>query len=97
MTVPVRIGAVGAPVDRVEARDKVTGTARYAVEHRARQPAYAVAIQATVAKGRITSIDPAPARATSGVTPCSRTRRGSRRTPGRKNFVRHLTCATQVE
>ncbi|MEU5883182.1 xanthine dehydrogenase family protein molybdopterin-binding subunit [Spirillospora sp. NPDC047279] len=48
-------------LERVEARDKVTGTARYAVEHPVEGAAYAVAVQATVGRGEIESVDTAAA------------------------------------
>jgi xanthine dehydrogenase YagR molybdenum-binding subunit len=48
---------VGAPVDRVDGRRKVTGTAPYAAEYPLAGLVYAVIITATIGKGRITSID----------------------------------------
>jgi xanthine dehydrogenase YagR molybdenum-binding subunit len=56
-----------AALSRVEGREKVTGAARYAVEVPADRPAYAYAVQATIAKGRVRSIDPEAARAAPGV------------------------------
>jgi len=53
--------SVGVPLARVEAREKVTGAARYAVEHLAESPAYGWIVTATIARGRILAIDPAPA------------------------------------
>jgi xanthine dehydrogenase YagR molybdenum-binding subunit len=50
-------GAVGAAVDRLEGREKVTGEARYAYEHRPDEVAYAAILQSTVAKGRIRGLD----------------------------------------
>ncbi|WP_149262488.1 xanthine dehydrogenase family protein molybdopterin-binding subunit [Actinomadura sp. K4S16] len=43
--------------DRLESREKVTGTARYAFEYPVENAAYAAAVQASVAKGRIESVD----------------------------------------
>jgi xanthine dehydrogenase YagR molybdenum-binding subunit len=54
-------------LSRVEGRDKVTGTARYAYEYRHDRLAYAGVVQSTVAKGRIRAVDPAAALAVPGV------------------------------
>jgi xanthine dehydrogenase YagR molybdenum-binding subunit len=59
--------AVGAPLARVEAREKVTGEARYAYEHRAGRIGYCAAVQATVAKGTVRSVDGTAALALPGV------------------------------
>ncbi|MGW7517344.1 xanthine dehydrogenase family protein molybdopterin-binding subunit [Streptomyces sp. NPDC054796] len=59
--------AVGAPLRRREGRAKVTGTAPYAFEHPVEGPAYAHALQSTVARGRVTSVDSAAAEALDGV------------------------------
>ena len=48
---------IGAPLDRVDGRLKVTGGARYSAEFRVAGLAYAVMVTSTVAKGRIASID----------------------------------------
>ncbi|MWA00748.1 molybdopterin-dependent oxidoreductase [Actinomadura sp. LD22] len=42
--------------DRLESREKVTGAARYAYEHPLENPAYAAAVQSTVAKGEILEV-----------------------------------------
>jgi xanthine dehydrogenase YagR molybdenum-binding subunit len=58
MTTPTTSGTpVGAPLDRIEGRDKVTGRARYAYEYPAEHVAYAVPVQSTIASGTITRID----------------------------------------
>ncbi|GAA4580700.1 xanthine dehydrogenase family protein molybdopterin-binding subunit [Planotetraspora phitsanulokensis] len=50
--------AVGAHLSRIEAREKVTGTARYAFEHApGRDIAYAAPVQAAVARGEVVSVD----------------------------------------
>ncbi|MEA2311758.1 MAG: xanthine dehydrogenase YagR molybdenum-binding subunit, partial [Solirubrobacteraceae bacterium] len=67
MSAPTISPAVGAPLARVEARAKVTGEARYAYEHHAERLAYCVPVQATIAKGRITSVDASEALALPGV------------------------------
>ncbi|MCW2985585.1 MAG: putative oxidoreductase [Conexibacter sp.] len=58
---------VGTPLARIEGRDKVTGTARYAVEYEAEDVAYAWIVQATVARGKIRSVDASAALAQPGV------------------------------
>ncbi len=60
-------GAIGASLDRVEGREKVTGAAKYAYEHDLGEVAYAAIVQATIAKGEIRSVDPAAALAVPGV------------------------------
>jgi xanthine dehydrogenase YagR molybdenum-binding subunit len=59
--------AVGAPVDRLEGREKVTGEATYAVEYEVERPAYAAIVVATVAKGSIRSVEAHRASAVDGV------------------------------
>ncbi|ACZ86664.1 xanthine dehydrogenase family protein molybdopterin-binding subunit [Streptosporangium roseum] len=49
--------SVGSGLDRVEGLDKVTGRARYAFEYSPRDLAYAVPVQASVARGEIRSVD----------------------------------------
>ncbi|MCZ9351862.1 xanthine dehydrogenase family protein molybdopterin-binding subunit [Streptomyces mutabilis] len=58
---------LGAPVERREGREKVTGTARYAAEYDAVGRAQAWPVPAAVARGRVTAVDPAPALALPGV------------------------------
>jgi len=48
--------AVGAPHTRIEGREKVTGAARYAVEHPADELAYAWIVQAPVARGEVRAV-----------------------------------------
>jgi xanthine dehydrogenase YagR molybdenum-binding subunit len=59
--------ALGAPVVRREGLDKVTGRARYAVEHRLPGLAQAWPVLAQVASGRVERIDGTAARAVPGV------------------------------
>ncbi|GIG91102.1 xanthine dehydrogenase family protein molybdopterin-binding subunit [Plantactinospora endophytica] len=59
--------AIGREQPRLEGRAKVTGTARYAVEHPADGVAYGWAVQASVAKGRIVRIDTGDAEREPGV------------------------------
>ncbi|AKZ59896.1 Periplasmic aromatic aldehyde oxidoreductase, molybdenum binding subunit [Streptomyces ambofaciens ATCC 23877] len=58
---------LGAPVERREGREKVTGTARYAAEYTAPGRAQAWPVPAEVARGRVTGVDAAPALALPGV------------------------------
>ncbi len=59
--------SVGAPLDRVDGRLKVTGGARYAAEFPTANVAYAVIVASTVPVGRIASVDTVAAEAMPGV------------------------------
>lgn len=58
---------IGQPHPRLEGRAKVTGTARYAVEHPADGLTYGWVVQASVAKGQILRVDASAALAEPGV------------------------------
>ena len=60
-------GTLGQPLNRVDGRAKVTGTATYAAEHNIDNLAHGVLAQSTISKGRIKSIDTAKAEAAPGV------------------------------
>lgn len=60
-------GAIGKPLDRPEGPLKVSGAAPYAAEVTAPGLATGVLVRATIAKGRVTVIDEAAARALPGV------------------------------
>jgi xanthine dehydrogenase YagR molybdenum-binding subunit len=49
--------AVGGSISRKDGRLKVTGRARYAADHPVKNVVHAVAVQSTIANGRITAID----------------------------------------
>jgi xanthine dehydrogenase YagR molybdenum-binding subunit len=59
--------AIGLPLERIEGRAKVTGTAPYAFEHPLADPLYLHPVQATIARGRVTGIDTDAARQLKGV------------------------------
>ena len=61
------LGAVGTSHTRVEGREKVTGTARYAGEIPFADLAYGWLVLSTVARGRITSVETEPVLAMPGV------------------------------
>jgi xanthine dehydrogenase YagR molybdenum-binding subunit len=61
------IPVLGSPVQRVEAREKVTGAAQYAYEHPRENVAYGWIVGAAIARGEITSIDAGPALKAPGV------------------------------
>jgi xanthine dehydrogenase YagR molybdenum-binding subunit len=67
MTGQLETRAVGAPLQRLDGPEKVTGTAPYAYEHRLPNPAYVHAVQSTIARGRVASVDAAAAEALDGV------------------------------
>src|SRR3954470_20083500 len=52
-----RTPALGSPLERVEAREKVTGTAKYAYEYERENVAYGWIVASTIANGRICAID----------------------------------------
>lgn len=62
----VLTGAVGAPVERIEGRLKVTGEAAYAYEHPAEEIVYGWIVGARTARGRIAAIDTGAAMAVEG-------------------------------
>lgn len=55
------------PIDRVDGKAKVTGTAAYAAEHKMQNIVYGFLVGSTVAKGRIASIDTRSAERAPGV------------------------------
>lgn len=59
--------ALGARLSRAEGPLKVTGQARYAIEHKLENLAYGVTVQSTRPAGRIVSIDTSAAKAMPGV------------------------------
>ncbi|GHH49567.1 xanthine dehydrogenase family protein molybdopterin-binding subunit [Streptomyces candidus] len=64
---PAPATPLGTPAPRREGRAKVTGTARYASEHTPADCAYARAVPATIARGRITAVDDSAALSVPGV------------------------------
>jgi xanthine dehydrogenase YagR molybdenum-binding subunit len=58
---------IGAPIDRVDGRLKVTGAAKYAAEASVPNVLHAVIVQSTVGNGKIIDIDIAAAEASPGV------------------------------
>jgi xanthine dehydrogenase YagR molybdenum-binding subunit len=58
---------IGAPVTRIDGPLKVTGAARYAVDHPLESIAYGFAVSSTIAKGRIMNIDTSVAERMPGV------------------------------
>jgi xanthine dehydrogenase YagR molybdenum-binding subunit len=59
--------AVGASIARIEGREKVTGQAQYADDHRAHRLAYGWIVQSRIARGRVIAIDAEAALAVPGV------------------------------
>lgn len=64
---PQAAGIIGAAVPRIDGPLKTTGTARYAVDHHFPNLAHAVAVQCTIGKGRIRSLDLSAAEKMPGV------------------------------
>ncbi|MEO6528300.1 MAG: xanthine dehydrogenase family protein molybdopterin-binding subunit [Gemmatimonadaceae bacterium] len=67
MTDRTRKSVLGAPIDRVDGRLKVTGGARFVAELPVANPATAVVVTSTVARARILSMDTAAALRVKGV------------------------------
>ncbi len=63
----VHASIIGAAVPRIDGPLKTTGTARYAVDHNFPGLAHAVAVQSTIGKGRIRSLDTSQAENMPGV------------------------------
>ncbi|WP_369250897.1 xanthine dehydrogenase family protein molybdopterin-binding subunit [Streptomyces sp. R41] len=59
--------AIGQPLDRVDGRPKVTGSARYSAEIPIPEMAYACVVGSRIAGGRVTDIDASTAQAEEGV------------------------------
>ncbi|MGI8679346.1 MAG: xanthine dehydrogenase family protein molybdopterin-binding subunit [Jatrophihabitans sp.] len=59
--------AIGEPLERLDAVEKVTGRAKYAVEHQVDDVTYGWIVGATIAHGRVRSIDVDAVRAMDGV------------------------------
>src|ERR1700730_17154199 len=67
MTMPSTRRATGAPLNRLDGVQKVTGAAKYAYEYPVDHVTYVFPVQSTIAKGRVSSIDASAARALPGV------------------------------
>lgn len=61
------MASIGKPVSRIEGKLKVAGMAQYAAEFNQPNMAYAVPVQATIAKGTITNMDTSAAQKSGGV------------------------------
>jgi xanthine dehydrogenase YagR molybdenum-binding subunit len=66
-TAPATGTAIGAPLDRIEGPQKVTGTAPYAYEHHVENPLYLNPLHSDVARGRVARVDASDAEALPGV------------------------------
>ena len=66
-TLPHAAGVIGAVVPRIDGPLKTTGTARYAVDHNFPGLVHAVAVQATIGKGKIRGLDASEAEKMPGV------------------------------
>src|SRR5450432_2223460 len=67
MTIQSTTRASGAPLNRLDGVQKVTGTATYAYEYPVEGVTYVFPVQSTIAKGRVSSIDARAAGALPGV------------------------------
>jgi xanthine dehydrogenase YagR molybdenum-binding subunit len=67
MTTTLERRAIGSALARLDGPAKVTGTAPYAFEQQVDEPLYLYPLQATIARGRITTIDASTIEAMDGV------------------------------
>jgi xanthine dehydrogenase YagR molybdenum-binding subunit len=59
--------AIGAPLNRIDGVQKVSGAAKYAYEYPVDNVTYVFPVQSTIARGRVVSIDASAAKALPGV------------------------------
>ena len=87
-----RLQVVGKPTDRIDGPFKTTGTAPYAYEQHKAAPnaAYGWVVGAAIAKGKITKIDTAAARAAPGVLAVVTYENAGKLGKGDKNTARLL-------
>jgi xanthine dehydrogenase YagR molybdenum-binding subunit len=62
-----KLPSIGQPVSRLEGREKVTGSAKYAGEYNVPDLLYGYVINSTITKGKITAIDTSTALSQDGV------------------------------
>src|SRR5687768_4040234 len=62
-----QVSIPNVPVDRVDGKAKVTGTATYAAEYKAKNILYGFLVGSTIAKGKIKSIDIKAAEVSPGI------------------------------
>jgi xanthine dehydrogenase YagR molybdenum-binding subunit len=67
MTAHLVMRATGAPLNRIDGVEKVTGAAKYSYEYPVEGVTYAFPVQSTIARGRVVSIDANAAQALPGV------------------------------
>ncbi|MBO0811191.1 MAG: xanthine dehydrogenase family protein molybdopterin-binding subunit [Microlunatus sp.] len=87
---------VGRPVDRLDGTAKTTGQARFAAEHAYPDLAYAAMVHATIARGRITTLDTTEARGVQGVIDVLTHENAPAMIPGGKFGLRSLAASTSV-
>ena len=63
----IKTNVIGKPIDRRDARLKVTGAAKYAAEFNQNQMAYAFPVRSTIGNGKITAFDLSAAEKSGGV------------------------------
>nr|WP_314539040.1 aldehyde oxidoreductase molybdenum-binding subunit PaoC [uncultured Massilia sp.] len=87
-----RLKVVGKPTDRIDGPLKTTGTAPYAYEQHKAAPnaAYGYVVGSSIAKGRITKIDTAAAKAAPGVLAVVTYENAGKLGKGEKNTARLL-------
>lgn len=93
-----RLKVVGKPTDRIDGPLKTTGTAPYAYEQHKAAPnaAYGYVVGSSIAKGRITKIDTAAAKAAPGVLAIVTYENAGKLGKGDKN-VAHLLGGPEIQ
>jgi xanthine dehydrogenase YagR molybdenum-binding subunit len=95
MTEVLRTEAIGRSMTRLEGPAKVTGTAPYAYEHPVDNPLYLHAIQASIARGQVRTIDTSAAAAIEGVIAVL-THENAARLPGRHDAELAILQSAEV-
>jgi xanthine dehydrogenase YagR molybdenum-binding subunit len=88
-----QLKVIGHPTDRIDGPLKTTGTAPYAYEHHQgfpMAPVYGFVVGAAIAKGRISSMDLAAAKASAGVLAIVTAPNAGKLGKGSRNFARLL-------
>src|SRR5947207_14605884 len=83
MTMPSTMRATGAPLNRLDGVQKVTGAAKYSYEYPVAGVTYIVSLQSTIARGRVSSIDASAAGALPAVLALLSRETGPRLAPPR--------------
>jgi xanthine dehydrogenase YagR molybdenum-binding subunit len=87
MTTQIEHGAIGSALPRLDGPAKVMGTAPYAFEQQVDEPLYLYPLQATIARGRITTIDTSAVETVEGVVAVLSHLNAARLEPGKESVA----------